>query len=108
MLATMSLNINDIRDRNKKIILDALSLKINSLKRDKIISRAWIFGSFAKGNWSALSDLDLIVTTFEKIDDLDIESDREIDLILLTENEFNLRYKKNKTFRAIVDSGILL
>jgi len=91
MLTTMPLSINDIRDRTKKTILDTLSLKINELKQKKVISRAWVFGSFAKGNWNALSDLDLIVTTFEKIDDLAIEADHEIDLILLTENEFNLR-----------------
>jgi len=108
MLTTMPLSINDIRDRTKKTILDTLSLKINALKQKKVISRAWVFGSFAKGNWNALSDLDLIVTTFEKIDDLAIEADHEIDLILLTENEFNLRYNKNQTFKTIVDSGILL
>lgn len=107
-MLTTSLKINEIRDRNKKNILDSLCQKINDLKQARIISRAWVFGSFAKGNWNAFSDLDLVVTTFTKIEDLDIETDREIDLILLTEDEFNLRYQKNKTFKAIVDSGILL
>lgn len=104
----MAVNINDIRNKNKVRILNDLSLKIAQLKKSKIISRAWVFGSFAKGNWTAFSDIDLIVTTFEEMDNLSIESEREIDLIFLTESEFTARYEKNKTFRDLVDTGILL
>jgi len=55
MLTTMPLSINDIRDRLKNYP-GHFVFKINELKQKKVISRAWVFGSFAKGNWNALSE----------------------------------------------------
>jgi len=73
----------------------------NELRKLKNIKQAFLFGSFAKGDYDSQSDIDLLIIgdpdpekLAEKISKLEDKFSREINYIVMKEKEF--QKKKNK------------
>lgn len=92
----------------KKIILKTLGLekKLTDLLKDvKGIKTAYIYGSYAEDRLSVHSDIDLlvvgnhkIIALQKKINNLQKEIDREINVVNMDESDFNKRKKASDPF----------
>lgn len=97
----------------KKIILKTIGFENRLKKMIKEIDgvkEAYIYGSYAKNKMSSYSDIDLlvighhdVVSLQKKINKLQREIDREINVVNMDEREFEKRRNKNDPFI----SGIL-
>jgi predicted nucleotidyltransferase len=84
----------------------------NSLKEIKGIKEAYIFGSYAKGDFEAESDIDVLIIgdhpvmeTTKALQSAQERIRREINVIDLTEKEFIKRKKNKDEFIANIFSG---
>lgn len=100
----------------KKIVLKTMGIEKelkDVVNKDDKIENAYIFGSYAKDNMDANSDIDLLLIgnhstmgTENKIMKLEKESEREINIISFSREEFNR--KKNESFiKNIFDDKII-
>lgn len=87
------------------------SLK-DSLKSIGGISEAYIFGSYAKGNFEEASDIDLLIVgdhqlvdVFKKTSVLEKKWHREINVVDFSKKEFNEKMKKKDVFLKNIFSG---
>jgi len=79
------------------------------------INFAFIFGSYAKGQESNLSDIDLFIigeidqdVLIRKISALEKELNREINYHIYSLNDFKTKFKKNSFLQNIIKKYILL
>ena len=92
----------------RKIILASIGIEQilkKILAQDKQIKEAYIFGSYAKNNMDASSDIDLLIignhspiSLRKKINKIQEEINREINIINLSEQEFKTKRKKKNPF----------
>lgn len=92
----------------RKIILASIGIEQNLKKilaQDKQIKQAYIFGSYAKNNMDASSDIDLLIignhspiSLRKKINKIQKETNREINIINLSEQEFETKRKEKNPF----------
>lgn len=99
----------------RKIILTSIGVEQNLkniLKQDKKIKQAYIFGSYAKDKMDISSDIDLLVIgnhsplpLREKINKIQKDTNREINIINLSEEEFETKKKEKNPFIANILSS---
>jgi len=92
----------------RKIILASIGIEQilkKILAQDKQIKEAYIFGSYAKNNMDASSDIDLLIignhspiSLRKKINKIQEETNREINIINLSEREFETKRKEKNPF----------
>lgn len=96
----------------KKIILKTIGIEKQlktTLSKIKGIKKAFIYGSYAKDKMDAFSDIDIIVIgnhstvlLHKKIAQLQKLTDREINIISISQEEFNCKIENKDSFIADV------
>ncbi len=104
---------NFINRKANKIVKRFINLVVKKFNLKKII----IFGSFARGDYHKVSDLDLIIVgefkerfidRIGKIIELN-DSDLEIDVMVYTEEEFQKMIKERRPFiEQVLEEGIVV
>ena len=86
----------------------------NALSETKGLKSAFIFGSYAKDAMEAESDIDLFlvgshkaIEVEEKIIDIEKEAGREINIVDMTEKEFNEKKKTNDFLKNVLSNKII-
>lgn len=81
----------------------------------KGIKYAFIFGSFAKGDFSAGSDVDMVIIgnpieddLLAEINELENNIEREINYHLYSENDFKIKLKTSSFLRNIIQNTLFL
>ena len=105
----------EIIDRKKELVQE-LSRIINALKKDKEIKLIMLFGSLARGDISATSDIDMIIVKGTKkkfLDRLDeiystLIPNVALDILVYTPEEFEAMKSKNVFVRNAVKEGKML
>jgi len=102
----------------RKIFLQTVGLEKqlkDAMAIDKRIKAAYIFGSYAKDNMDASSDVDLLVVGDHSsiklhlaLSKIQQEIGREINVINLSESEFRLRKKKGDNFLKNIFSNKII
>jgi predicted nucleotidyltransferase len=89
--------------------IGAVPLIAESLKKIKGIDEAYLYGSFARGNQDAVSDIDVLVIGTPRSDDLaeavrklERQLGREINYTVLAVKEFKSRRERKDAFLAYV------
>jgi len=102
----------------RKIILTTLGIEQDlkdSFVKNKKIKEAYIFGSYAKNNMDASSDIDLLIignhspiSLRKKINKIQKETNREINVINMSEEEFEKKKTQKNPFITNIFSGKII
>jgi len=109
---------NPLLKELKKIINNTIGVEVELkkvIKKIKGIEYAFIYGSYIKGNFSADSDIDLIIIgkpdenqLINKIKNIEKLINREINYHLYSNKEFKTKFKKNSFLKNIIKNYLLL
>jgi predicted nucleotidyltransferase len=100
--------IGQRRDGLRLRLIEQLRKDLQRIRLRQPVQRAWLFGSYARGDFCATSDADVLCVTDAPLDAMDFNVPCEVDVICIKPADFDRRLSANPLLQNVIVEGVEL
>jgi len=96
------------RHEARHALIERLRENLARIRSRQPVPRAWLFGSYARGDFCALSDADILCVTDAPLDAAQFDLPCEVDVVCVKPADFDRRVSENPLLQQVLREGVEL